>query len=216
MKNSLILLCVLLFSIPMAAKEENPPKKNPFFTDFMQTSRRNSNLFSLGIKTGVPNLLSLNGEFNIPVSKINLSPFIEYGGFDITLDNESRDHRYLEYGLNIYFNQSGKGLYGSVSKRNFNSKVNFYEIDLENDLIGQGGTSLKFDTYNFKIGYKTSKRLFFRFEIGYGVGKIPETLTYTASASNGFEIEQTVPIPKIPGIGSNGLLIGNVGVGFAF
>ena len=87
---------------------------------------------------------------------------------------------------------------------------------MDNNLTGKGSTDLKIDTYNFKAGYKTGNRFYFRFEIGYGVGEIPENLVFLATASNGTELETTQPIPKIPGVGSKGMVIGNIGFGIAF
>ncbi|MBT5788425.1 MAG: hypothetical protein HOI14_05075, partial [Flavobacteriaceae bacterium] len=44
---------------------------------------------------------------------------------------------------------------------------------------------------------------------------IPETLTFTATSNN---ITQTFTedLPNIPGVSSDGILVGNLGLGFSF
>jgi len=51
--------------------------------------------------------------------------------------------------------------------------------------------------------------------VGYGIGSIPDQLSFTAT-SNGITEQFTEEIPAIPGIGTNGLLIGNIGFGLSF
>ncbi|MDA9572467.1 hypothetical protein N9R44_03775, partial [Flavobacteriaceae bacterium] len=71
------------------------------------------------------------------------------------------------------------------------------------------------DTTNFKIGIKTGGTIFFRLELGYGVGSIPDALDFTATFE-GITQSFSEAIPPIPGLGSEGVLIGNVGFGFSF
>ena len=74
------------------------------------------------------------------------------------------------------------------------------------------------------MGIKTGGRIFFRLELGYGIGTIPKTVelngrfTYTDSDGNtqtdtGTETED---FPAIPGVSTNGVLVGNFGFGVSF
>ena len=82
-------------------------------------------------------------------------------------------------------------------------------------LFGSGSTKLNLDTTNFKLGLKTAGTVFFRFELGYGVGNIPDSLKFIASL-NGITESFTENIPPIPGLGTGGILIGNIGFGLSF
>ena len=74
------------------------------------------------------------------------------------------------------------------------------------------------------MGIKTGGRIFFRLELGYGIGTIPTTVelngrfTYTDSdgitqPDTGTETED---FPAIPGVSTNGVLVGNFGFGVSF
>ena len=71
------------------------------------------------------------------------------------------------------------------------------------------------DTFNVKMGIKSGGTFYFRFELGFGLGTVPDAIKFTAM-SNGITEEFTKDIPAIPGITSNGILLGNVGFGFSF
>ena len=47
------------------------------------------------------------------------------------------------------------------------------------------------------------------------IGKIPDELKFTAT-SNGISDSFIEEVPPIPGLGSNGVLFGNVGFGLSF
>ena len=216
MKKIFPLLLVLLFCKQLTANVTNPPEKKRFDFETLQRGRSFDPFVFIGLKIGAPNVLSFGGEFILPFADNRLAPFIDYGSFKYDRNNIAIGLKFLEYGLNIYVNSNKKGFYGSISKASLNSDVTYSEIVLDNNLTGKGSTDLKIDTYNFKAGYKTGNRFYFRFEIGYGVGEIPENLVFLATASNGMELETTQPIPKIPGVGSKGMVIGNIGFGIAF
>ena len=65
------------------------------------------------------------------------------------------------------------------------------------------------------MGLKSDGKFFFRFEVGYGLGNIPEDISFR-STYNGITELFTEDIPEIPGLGQNGLLVSNIGLGFAF
>ena len=51
--------------------------------------------------------------------------------------------------------------------------------------------------------------------MGYGFGNIPESVDFTATAS-GITESFSEEIPPIPGVSSNGTIIGNIGFGISF
>ena len=72
------------------------------------------------------------------------------------------------------------------------------------------------------MGIKSNSKIFFRLEIGYGIGKIPNNLNLTGSF--GYEKDgmyyvskgsSTENFPTIPGIGKRGIIMGNFGFGIS-
>ncbi|MDG2062754.1 MAG: hypothetical protein P8J67_04230, partial [Flavobacteriaceae bacterium] len=127
---------------------------------------------------------------------------------------------YTEYGINYYFNKKANGFFVGVGKGSLSTDLTFKNLPFPSglqSLIGSGSTVLNLETTNFKLGVKTAGTIFFRFELGYGVGKIPDSLNFIASL-NGISESFTKAIKdtQIPGLGSNGILIGNIGFGFSF
>jgi len=51
--------------------------------------------------------------------------------------------------------------------------------------------------------------------LGYGLGTIPSELNFTATSS-GITESFTEDIPTLPGLGANGIILGNVGFGYSF
>jgi len=72
------------------------------------------------------------------------------------------------------------------------------------------------------LGIKSNSKIFFRLEVGYGIGKIPNNLDLTGIfsyekdgilyTSNGSSIES---FPTVPGLGKKGIIIGNFGFGIS-
>ena len=95
--------------------------------------------------------------------------------------------------------------------------MTFYE-NLDGGGRGKGTTGLDIKTTNLKLGIKTGGRIYFRFEVGYGVtSDIPENITVTLEEIGGSGTEtESFEVPTIPGVGTNGVLVGNFGFGFSF
>ncbi|MCG5643933.1 hypothetical protein MCN98_04175 [Flavobacteriaceae bacterium LSUCC0859] len=177
-----------------------------------------SKTFSIGVKAGVPNILSLNGEFVLPILNNHIAPFIDYGSFSLDVENTQADLKYLEYGLNIYFGNKGKGLYVGAGSGKLTNEFTFNDLTFEDNgvsLKGSATTSLDINALNLKLGFKSGGLIYFRIEAGYGIGTIPDRLNFTAT-SGGITETFSEEIPAIPGIGSNGFAIGNIGLGVSF
>ena len=182
--------------------------------------------FSFGIKMGLPNILGLTTEAVLPIFKNRVSPYFDYSSFKLNPDKTSIDLNYTDFGANIYVNSKGNGLYASLGSGNLSSLILFQEIELtdENGNKGIGSAQLKenINTFNVKLGIKSNSKIFFRLEVGYGIGKIPNNLDLTGSfsyekdgmlyTSNGSSIES---FPTVPGLGKKGIIIGNFGFGIS-
>ena len=168
-----------------------------------------SKTISIGVKVGAPNILSLNGEFVLPIFNNHIAPFIDYGSFSLDIENTQADLKYLEYGLNIYFGNKGKGLYVGAGSGKLTNEFTFNDLTFEDNgvsLKGSATTSLDINALNLKLGFKSGGLIYFRIEAGYGIGTIPDRLNFTAT-SGGITETFSEEIPAIPGIGSNGFAI---------
>ena len=182
--------------------------------------------FSFGIKMGIPNVLGLSTEAILPIFKNKVSPYFDYSSFKLNPDETSIDLNYTDYGINIYINSKGNGLYASLGSGNLSSLILFEEIELtdENGNKGLGNAQIKenINTFNVKLGIKSNSKIFFRLEVGYGIGRIPNNLNLTGNFgyekdgmfynSKGSSIES---FPTVPGIGKKGIIIGNFGFGIS-
>ena len=177
-----------------------------------------SKTISIGVKAGAPNILSLNREFVLPILNNHIAPFVDYGSFSLDIENTQADLKYLEYGLNIYFGNKGKGLYVGAGSGKLTNEFTFNDLTFEDNgvsLKGSATTSLDINALNLKLGFKSGGLIYFRIEAGYGIGTIPDRLNFTAT-SGGITETFSEEIPAIPGIGSNGFAIGNIGLGLSF
>ena len=182
--------------------------------------------FSFGIKMGLPNILGLTTEAVLPIFKNRVSPYFDYSSFKLNPEKTSIDLNYTDFGVNIYVNSKGNGLYASLGSGNLSSLILFEEIELtdENGNKGLGNAQIKenINTFNVKLGIKSNSKIFFRLEVGYGIGRIPNNLNLTGNFgyekdgmfynSKGSSIES---FPTVPGIGKKGIIIGNFGFGIS-
>ena len=182
--------------------------------------------FSFGIKMGIPNILGLTTEAILPIFKNRVSPYFDYSSFKLNPDKTSIDLNYTDYGVNIYINTKGNGLYASIGSGSLSSLIFFEEIELtdENGNKGIGSAQIEknINTFNIKFGIKSNSKVFFRLEVGYGIGNIPNNLNLTGSFSyeeDGISIisngSSTENFPTIPGIGKRGIIMGNFGFGIS-
>ena len=173
---------------------------------------------NIGLKLGIPNLIGGSAEIILPVLGNRIGPYIDYSGFNIDSNEVGTSLSYLEYGANLYFNQKGSGFFISLGQAKFNSDLTFYDLSFTNGGMSSNGsvsTEFNFNTTNLKLGIKTSGTLYFRFEVGFGFGDIPDSIDFTATL-DGITESFSEEIPPIPGLGQSGILIGNIGFGVAF
>jgi hypothetical protein len=173
--------------------------------------------FRIGLKAGVPNVIGGNAEFVLPVLGNRLAPFVDYSTFSLEVDEVDTSFDFFEIGSNIYFNTQGTGLYASVSYGKFNLDGTYTDAETINGEVFEGEATgeLEISTFNLKLGAKLGRKFYFRAEVGYGFGDIPQEVVIRGTV-NGQPEEGREEIPDVPGIGDNGLLVANVGFGFAF
>ena len=173
--------------------------------------------FSVGIKIGVPNIAGLSLEGVTPLLDNRIAPFVDFSGFDVKDAETEIGLSYTEFGTNVYFGNRGKGAYAGISFGNLSTDLTFYE-NLDGGGRGKGSIGLDIKSTNLKFGIKTGGRFYFRFEVGYGLtSDVPDdiTVTLTEIGGNGTETD-TFEVPTIPGVGTNGILLGNFGFGLSF
>ena len=124
---------------------------------------------------------------------------------------------FFEIGSNVYFKNTGKGFYASLSYGSFNLEGTYTDAETVNGELFEGEAEGEIDitTVNLKLGVKLGNTFYFRAEVGYGFGDIPDEVIITGTV-NGQPETGVEEIPDIPGIGDNGLLVANIGFGFAF
>ncbi|MGB0656428.1 MAG: hypothetical protein ACPGLR_01340 [Flavobacteriaceae bacterium] len=226
MKNSVALL-LLFFSISLYAQNtqntsdlQNAEVIAMEPTDTLQTKVHR---LSVGAKIGMPNIVGGSLEFVLPLLDNHLAPYADFSGFDINPEEGTEvGLSYTEFGVNYYFNNTGKGLYISGGLGTLSTDLAFTNIEVESNsgqIVNDGIGTIKetVATTNLKVGIKTGGRFYFRFELGYGFGDIPDALEINASSpSLGISVITSEEFPDIPGLSNGGVIIGNIGFGLSF
>ena len=211
MKKLLLTIFIALATIGYAQEVEQQQEE---IIDSLAPSVKR---FSVGLKIGVPNIAGLSLEGVTPLLDNRVAPFVDFSSFDVKDAETEIGLSYTEFGANVYFNNKGKGAYAGIGFGNLSTDLTFYE-DLDGGSRGKGTTGLDIKSTNLKFGIKTGGRFYFRFEIGYGfTSDVPDDITVTLTEIGGTETEtDSFDVPTIPGLGTNGLLVGNFGFGLSF
>jgi len=173
--------------------------------------------FSAGVKVGVPNIVGLSFEGVTPLLDNRLAAFADFSGFNVSDQETEIGINYSEFGVNVYFGNKGKGFYAGLGAGNLSTDLTFFE-DLDGGGRGKGTVGLDIKSTNLKLGIKTGGTIYFRFEVGYGVtSDIPTEITVRLEEIDGSQTQtDEFEVPTIPGVGSNGILVGNFGFGLSF
>ena len=201
MKNFYIIL-ILLFSTITFAQE-----------------KKEINPIRIGLKIGTPNILGGNLEFVTPILNNRIALFMDYSGFTIKEDESKIALKYFEAGTNIYFKNTGKGLYSSLSFGKLNLDGNYTDAETINGTLydGKAEGSISVSTLNAKLGAKLGHKFYFRIEAGYGFGDIPQQIEITGTETGtGTTKTDYVEVPSdIPGLNEKGYLLFNMGLGIS-
>ncbi len=179
-----------------------------------QVSKKDINPLRIGGKVGVPSFFTISAEYVTPLLDNRVAFAIDYFPLRINLLGIESKFKNFEIGSNIYLNNKGKGLYGGLSYYTFNAEVsNIEEVAFDDDSFGTGETSIKFNTFNLKIGAKLGSAFYFRIELGYGLGNLPETVVVTSTEGDS---RTTLEIDEVISFLGNGVPIFNFGIGYSF
>ncbi len=202
-----ILLTLLLLSASFSHAQEQD-----------DTIDKDVNPFRIGLKIGTPNAVGGSAEWVTPLFDDRFALFFDYSGINVDIDDEgSADFKYSEMGANIYFKNTGKGLYAGIGYGKMDFKGTYSDaVTYGGELFtGNAEGELNVDTFNVKLGAKLGNKFYFRTELGYGFGTIPEEIEITGTV-NGVTETGVEEIPDVPGISENGYPLFNIGFGFAF
>lgn len=169
----------------------------------------------IGLRIGVPNLVTGNIEYVTPLFDNRLALTVDYLGISRSFTDGIFRFDNFEAGVNVYFNNRGKGLYGSVTYLSFRSGVGFEDYDFYEGYRANGRADFDFDSFNFKLGAKLGNTIYFRVELGYGFGNIPDYVTVVGTVDNR-EVTAREDIPDVFGVSTSGTLVFNFGFGVAF
>jgi hypothetical protein len=175
------------------------------------------NPLRIGVKIGTPNILGANLEFVLPAFNNHLAIFGDYSGFSTDIDDVDTNLKYIEFGANLYFKETGKGFYGSLSYGKLDLEGSYTDAQTLGGeyFTGEAYGELEVSTVNVKLGVKLGKAFYFRSEIGYGFGDIPQEIEITGNV-NGTPDTGMEEIPDVPGIGESGYALFNFGIGVSF
>jgi hypothetical protein len=167
----------------------------------------------IGIKIGVPNLITANAEYVTPLFGKRLAIAGDYMSFATTIDDTDITYNNFEAGTNIYFNSTGKGFYIGLSYFSFDGEGDYKDVEFDNGSIEDGTGTIDFNTINAKLGVKIGRTFYFRIEAGYSLGDIPKLIQVTSNSGSQITTEE---IPEIPGITTSGIPYFNIGFGIGF
>lgn len=203
----MLLFCSIIFAQEQEDNQENDKKE-----------RKNIPAFRVGLKLGIPNGVGGNIEYVTPLLGQRIALYGDYSGISATIDDVKGKLKYFEVGTNIYiFGNSGSGFYGSIGYGDLTVDGTYSDAQTigGEDFSGTAEGTFEVSTVNLKGGFKVGKRIYFRTELGYGFGDVPQEVVITGNV-NGIPAVGVEEIPDIPGLNENGYVLFNIGLGIAF
>ena len=220
------LLCIVFFVISLVHSqktEKSISNNNEAFSEITiaQDSIQDDYKLkraSIGIKLGVPNIASIGIQYTLPFLSNHIAPYFDYSSYNYKDTDIEGSLSFSELGASYFFNKKGKGLYLGLGVSSLKIDATYNDVSLDQGRTGSGTSKIELNTTNFKLGYKTGGFIFIRLELGYGIGDLPETVTFTAkdNSNSSYTETTTEDIPSIPGVSEKGLMIGNIGLGLSF
>lgn len=186
--------------------------------------------FRIGVKSGIPNLISANVEYVLPLLNRKFAISADYSkinmdsgdfGFDTEEGAEimEQEFDYFEAGISYYFFKPGKGLYAGISYANYGLNGNLPDFaENENGATGDGYLDFSNNSVNIKAGAKWGGFFYFRPEVGYAFNPFPSSLPIRVEYEDGTSENQKLSLDADSGFLDmiyNGLIY-NIGIGFSF
>ena len=176
-------------------------------------SSEDVNPIRLGVKGGVPIGIGVELEYVTPLLGNRIAPFVSYGMFPF----DDFNFNYFEIGSNVYFGRKGKGGYVSASYGDLNGEViNLSGTNDNGDYYTNGVTKEQLSSFNLKLGWKYGKALYFKWEIGYAFGKLPEEIKVVGDVNGQQETFYLNYEEIMDYISGKGYPILNIGIGYGF
>ncbi|WP_079721331.1 hypothetical protein [Salegentibacter holothuriorum] len=202
------------------------------FAQQMQTQNEFEDVrpFRIGLKSGIPNLLSANLEYVLPVLNRKLALSADYSklnmdGEDFGFETEEgteimeQEFKYFEAGIHYYLFKPGKGLYAGVAYANYSLNGNLPNYDEnQNGSSGDGYLDFSNNSMNIKVGAKWGGLFYFRPEVGYAFNPFPSSLPIRVEYEDGTTENQELSLDADSGFLDmiyKGLIL-NIGIGFSF
>ena len=206
-------LILLLLLVPIVGFSQNNQEKDSLHIEYDEIKR-----FSAGIKFGFPYMAVVGAQYTLPFFNNHFAPYFDYSQYSYVKNDDDAEFRFSEFGLSYFFKEISNGIYLGLSNSNLSYKVNFMNIDLENGSKGSGSGKVDMRTTNVRFGFKTGGSFYFRIEIGYGLGDIPNMVIYKAidNFNSSYSETRSKMIPEINGISESDMFVGNIGLGVSF
>ena len=216
-KRFVIILMIPLFGLSnnkdMFEFRTHPSEKDSLSIEYNQTKR-----FSTGIKFGTPYMAVLGAQYILPFFNNHFAPYFDYSQYSYEKNNENAQFRFSEWGISYFFKERGKGIYMGLSRSNLSYEVDYMNVALENGSKGSGNGKVDMRTTNLRLGLKSGGGIYFKIEMGYGFGDIPDSVNFRAfdNYDSSYSEPSSNVIPKINGTSGSGMFVGNIGFGLAF
>lgn len=208
--KNILLVCILVCSTMVLAQNngDGMPAKNGNLA-----TNKSVKPLRLGVKSGVPNALSLHLEYVTPLLDNRVAASFDYNPFSFTAETLDIQFNIIEIGTNIYLNNKGSGLYAGVSYTSFEGDVFNPDVEFDDGTFGPGTANVSFNTINTKVGVKLGRVFYFRLEIGYGFGSLPNQFITESIETSSNQVEF---IEDIEFLEDSGIPQLNLGIGFGF
>jgi hypothetical protein len=92
----------------------------------------------IGAKLGTPSIFTANVEYVTPLLDNRVAATLDYMSLSQTVDDVSIKYNNFEFGTNVYLNNTGKGLYGSLTYFSFKSNGTFTEVEFDDFSVEDG------------------------------------------------------------------------------
>lgn len=171
--------------------------------------------FRVGVKVGVPNVVSLNAEIVTPLFGNRFGIMGDFSDFSLTIQDVKASFSYWEIAGNMYIFSKGRGPYVNFSYLNMKTDLTYDDIASNIDPNISGGsatTRVELDSFTLKLGAKLGGLFYFRPEIGYLFSTLPKNVSIDVTFPDNSRETQIEEVPSA----LTGSLIFNLGFGFAF
>ncbi|MGM0509010.1 MAG: hypothetical protein ACQERZ_07635 [Fusobacteriota bacterium] len=182
-----------------------------FLISFSLLGANKSRPIRAELSLGIPNLIGVSGEYVIPnFQDGKVSVDMDFSYIPISLDDQTTAKiSYIGIGGRYYITEPEKGVYvgGGLSRLNLG-------MEYEDDDLGTGSADLGTMFLIGKVGYrKFLGPLVTNIEVGYGIGKLDDTIEVTYEDTDGTKTTEEEDTSDVP-IGSGQVF--KTSIGFAF